>query len=54
MLEMCLVIGVGLIFIQIRKSFTLKRILVLSHSNAHKYENILIHENFKCLMKGVI
>jgi phosphate starvation-inducible membrane PsiE len=44
MLGMCLVIGVGLIFIQIRNSFILKRILMLSHSNAHKYENIPIHE----------
>ncbi len=44
MSEMCLVIGAGLIFIQIRNSFILKRILVLSHSNAHKYENIPIHE----------
>jgi hypothetical protein len=44
MLEMCLVICVGLIFIQIRYSFILKKILVLSHSNAHKYENIPLHE----------
>jgi hypothetical protein len=44
MLEMCLVICVGLIFIQIRSSFILKRILVLSHFNAHKYENISFHE----------